>query len=455
MGLPAVPVLLGHAVLDRDDRVPADDVGPVVGHLRRRERAALAGEHVGAVARRTPIVAGSRAIATSSPGTRPAASIASSSSAERVLVRGEVGGEAALVADGDREPALDTSTASERVVGLRSPAQRLGEGGGTDGDDHELLEVDVVVWRARRRSARSSSGPAARGRRRRRRSGRAASTPRPRPPSRPRARQPRMALAPRRDLFGVPSRSISAKSIAALVECVEAPEAVGDLAGHVRHGLRARPCRRSGRRRRAARPPRRSRSTRRRGRSPGPSHRRRGGSSTSTVGLPRESRTSRASSWAIRLTAGVSPVKGVIEVSKVAGGFRGASAAARPRQGPPAGSAAVECLHPERQPALGVEPAEVARVLARGGLDPAHDRGEVVERSPQQGLGVAPPRGRGPGRGRAGPRRRARRRRHRRPAPPGGAGGAGRRRRRARRSPACVRPWRRAPAPAWRPGCRR
>ena len=48
-GLPAVPVLLGHAVLDRHDRVAVDQVGVVADHLGRRQRAVLAGQHVGAV----------------------------------------------------------------------------------------------------------------------------------------------------------------------------------------------------------------------------------------------------------------------------------------------------------------------------------------------------------------------------------------------------------------------
>ena len=47
--LPAVPVLLVHAVLDRDDRVAGAGVLPVGGHLLRGERAALVLEHVGAV----------------------------------------------------------------------------------------------------------------------------------------------------------------------------------------------------------------------------------------------------------------------------------------------------------------------------------------------------------------------------------------------------------------------
>ena len=48
-GLPAVPVLLVHPVLDRDDRVAVDRVGPVGGQLGRGERAVLVGELVGAV----------------------------------------------------------------------------------------------------------------------------------------------------------------------------------------------------------------------------------------------------------------------------------------------------------------------------------------------------------------------------------------------------------------------
>ena len=84
------------------------------------------------------------ASATSSPGVRPAFSIASTSSAQGLLVRAEIGGEPALVADGRRQPAL-VQHRLEDVVGLDPPPQRLAEAGGADRHDHELLEVHVVV----------------------------------------------------------------------------------------------------------------------------------------------------------------------------------------------------------------------------------------------------------------------------------------------------------------------
>ena len=47
---PAVPVVLGHAVLDRHDRVGVDEPGPVLDQLVGAEHLALAGEVVAAVA---------------------------------------------------------------------------------------------------------------------------------------------------------------------------------------------------------------------------------------------------------------------------------------------------------------------------------------------------------------------------------------------------------------------
>ena len=63
---------------------------------------------------------------------------------ERRAVAGQVGGEAALVAEAGGQ-ALRLQQALEGVVGLDAPAQRLAEGLGTERDDHELLDVDVVV----------------------------------------------------------------------------------------------------------------------------------------------------------------------------------------------------------------------------------------------------------------------------------------------------------------------
>ncbi len=56
----------------------------------------------------------------------------------------QVGREAALVADPGGQPVL-LEHRLERLVGLRPPAQRLGERRGADRGDHEFLHVDVGV----------------------------------------------------------------------------------------------------------------------------------------------------------------------------------------------------------------------------------------------------------------------------------------------------------------------
>ncbi len=61
-----------------------------------------------------------------------------------LLVAAEVGGEAALVADGRAEVLL-LQHGLETVVDLGADAQRLLEAAGADRHDHELLQVDVVV----------------------------------------------------------------------------------------------------------------------------------------------------------------------------------------------------------------------------------------------------------------------------------------------------------------------
>src|SRR6266851_5897063 len=47
---PAVPIVLGHAIFDRDDRISANEIGPVSDEAGSIERLALAGEAIGAVA---------------------------------------------------------------------------------------------------------------------------------------------------------------------------------------------------------------------------------------------------------------------------------------------------------------------------------------------------------------------------------------------------------------------
>ena len=63
---------------------------------------------------------------------------------ERGAVVLEVGGEAALVADA-RAQAVLLEHGLQRMVGLRPPAQRLGERGRADREDHELLDVHAVI----------------------------------------------------------------------------------------------------------------------------------------------------------------------------------------------------------------------------------------------------------------------------------------------------------------------
>ncbi len=60
-----------------------------------------------------------------------------------VLVRAQVGGEAALVAHRGGQAPVGQQP-GQGVVGLDPPAQSLGEGSGADGHQHELLHVEVV-----------------------------------------------------------------------------------------------------------------------------------------------------------------------------------------------------------------------------------------------------------------------------------------------------------------------
>ena len=60
-----------------------------------------------------------------------------------LLVAGQIGGEAALVADGGGQP-LGLQDGGQSVEHLSAPAQALLKGGGTHGHDHELLRVHGV-----------------------------------------------------------------------------------------------------------------------------------------------------------------------------------------------------------------------------------------------------------------------------------------------------------------------
>ena len=140
---PAVPVLLGHAVLHRHDGIGVAELPELVDHLIGVEGAPLAGQHVAAVGeelrgrhvqREGDVVAQRQAGPPGGLGQQR----------DRVGVGGQVGGEAALVAQtGGQAPGPQDS--GQLVIHLYAPDQGLGVGGGPDGHHHELLEVDVVA----------------------------------------------------------------------------------------------------------------------------------------------------------------------------------------------------------------------------------------------------------------------------------------------------------------------
>ena len=142
-GVPAVPVVLGHAVLDRHDRVAVDQAGPELHHLAGAEHLVLAGQVVGAVAVQ---LAGRRVEGDGDLLPRREAGGLDRLDQDRhgVLVAGQVRREAALVTHGRRQATV-VQQAAQRVVRLGAPAQGLREARRADRHHHELLQVDRVV----------------------------------------------------------------------------------------------------------------------------------------------------------------------------------------------------------------------------------------------------------------------------------------------------------------------
>jgi hypothetical protein len=142
-GRPAVPVVLAHPVLDRDDRVPEAQVREVVGHAGGRQGAALAGEDVLAAAEELGGggVEGQRHVGARG---QPGGLDRLEQELDGLLVGVQVRGEAALVPHGGREAPVREDLL-EGVVALDAPAEALPERGRPDGHVHELLDVDVVV----------------------------------------------------------------------------------------------------------------------------------------------------------------------------------------------------------------------------------------------------------------------------------------------------------------------
>ena len=210
----------------------------------------------------------------SSPGVSPAFSIASTSSSSASSFEPRSGAKppsSPMAVDRPRS----WQHRLQHVVGLDAPAQRLAEAGRADRHDHELLEVHVVVGvgaaveHVQHRHGQHVGVGAA-----------------------DVAVQRQAQLVGRRlghgqrhaeDGVGAEAGlvvgAVEVEHLAvdlALVEGVEAEQRLADLAVDVVDGAARRPCRRSGRRRRAARPPRTGRSTRPRARWRAPRRPRRG-----------------------------------------------------------------------------------------------------------------------------------------------------------------------------------
>jgi len=140
---PTGPVVLGQAVLQADDRIAPDPVGPEGDQVVTRQGALLAGEDVAPLAvdlGRGRVEGDRDLLARSVAGPLDGLQY----HGDGVFVRRQAGGIAALVAHGRGEAALVEELA-ERVEGLCRPTQRLGEGRRAERRDHEFLEIGRVL----------------------------------------------------------------------------------------------------------------------------------------------------------------------------------------------------------------------------------------------------------------------------------------------------------------------
>ena len=140
--LPAVPVVLGEAVLDRDDRVPLGETRVEVDHLAGRRLAAL--EAVDAVAVE---LARRRVERDRNPLAMAGALGGLEDRLDRGLARLEVGREAALVADRGREPALVQHPLSEWKTStpIRSASAKVSAPAGTTMNSCRSIEFSACA----------------------------------------------------------------------------------------------------------------------------------------------------------------------------------------------------------------------------------------------------------------------------------------------------------------------
>ena len=141
--LPAVPVVLRHAVFDRRDGVIGDQLGEIFGLLLRAQGFASAFIHIGALLEE--LGRGAIEAEIDVPARLEARLLDGfHDEIQRRLGARQVRREAALVAHvgvvaGILEGLL------EGVEDLGAHAHRLGEAVGADGEDHEFLEIDGIV----------------------------------------------------------------------------------------------------------------------------------------------------------------------------------------------------------------------------------------------------------------------------------------------------------------------
>ena len=140
---PAVEIILGTAVLDRDDGEAFAQVGQIVDHGLGLERLALPGHDVFAVLEefgRRDIEAEVEVLAGQIAGGLACAG----DEAQGLLGRGQVGGEAALVAD-IGVVARVLQLLAQGMEDFRAHAQGFREALRAGRQDHELLDVDRIV----------------------------------------------------------------------------------------------------------------------------------------------------------------------------------------------------------------------------------------------------------------------------------------------------------------------
>ena len=138
--LPTLPIVLGHPVLDRDQRITLDEPRQIIHHLRRVQLAAfevvlplpmeLGGGHVEGKG---------DLLADPIPGHIDGLH----EQFQRSLIGGQIGGESPFIADVGPETTPGDHLL-EGVVDLDPGAKRLGVGGEAGGHHHELLDVDRV-----------------------------------------------------------------------------------------------------------------------------------------------------------------------------------------------------------------------------------------------------------------------------------------------------------------------